>query len=436
MDVQQYDEAIVTYVDDDGYPFSYPTGFKDENGKIILEKTNLREGTYVSILFNHITPLPSGGYTDRRYAVLWGRLVFEGGRAVLNPSRSYGWDEKKIHFVQYCEESVPRAKRYLRMLEEKIGRPVKPAISAFQLFFRATRLPFVIATIVPVLLGAAVAAYHGFLDWILLLLTLIGAVSIHLGLNMANDYFDTKLGADEVNKTPTPFSGGSRVMQYGLLSPSAVISISSLFYVIGIGIGLYLAFTRGLIPILSLLLLGFLLSFFYTSPPLKLAYRGVGELAVGTGFGPVIVLGSYYVQAQSFHAAPLLASIPIGILIALILYINEIPDREADARAGKNTIVVRLAEKNKVMKLYKILLAAVYASIILAVVTAYAPVTTLLALLTIPMAVKTFKMINQSYGNPYFMIPGLASNIKLATVTGILLTVGYAIPAAAQMIIP
>jgi 1,4-dihydroxy-2-naphthoate octaprenyltransferase len=119
-ELQQYREAIITYVDEDGYPFSYPSDFETENGRIIIKQPKIREA-HVSVLFNHITPLPTGGYTDRRYVIFWGILKMEKDRAVLQPIKSYGWDEKKIHFVQYCEESIPRARRYLKLLEEKIG---------------------------------------------------------------------------------------------------------------------------------------------------------------------------------------------------------------------------------------------------------------------------------------------------------------------------
>ena len=436
-DVREYDEAIVTYVDDEGYPFSYPSSYRIEDGAVVLERhgwLKKKSSDKVSVLFNHITPLPTGGYMDRRYIVLWGGIEEKQDTIRFTPSRRYSWDEKKVHFFQYCEISVPRGRRYMQLLERELGRKLKPALSLFSLFFRVTRLPFLIATVVPTLLGAAVAAYHGIFDPLLFILTLIGVAAIHLGLNMANDYYDTKLGADNVNTTPTPFSGGSRALQYGLITPSAAVAMFSSFYALGLGIGLYLAITRGLVPILSLMLLGFILSFFYTAPPLKLAYRGVGEIAVGVGFGPVIVLGSYYVQTQGFHIAPLLASLPVGILIALILYANEIPDKRADALAGKRTLVVRLDDQT-VMKLYKALIALVYAIIVLTFAAGYAPFTTLLALLTIPTARKAVKQISETYGNPYYMIPGLATNIKLATTTGLLLAVGYIIPAAYNLLI-
>ncbi len=425
-DLELFKEAVVAYLDEDGYPVSYPSNFKIKDGFILVEKKfRISQGATVTITFNHITPLPSGGYTDRRYVVVRGRVESLDGSLKVSPDKIYGWDEKKTPFPEYCEIMVPQARRYVNEIVSEHGKASRPKISLPSLLFRSTRFPFTIATVVPVLIANTLAAYNGYFNPLLFILTLVGAVLIHLGLNMSNDYFDNKLGADNINRTPTPFSGGSRIIQYGLLTPSAVAGMSTLFYALGAAIGLYLAFSRGLIPILTIFAVGVLISIFYTAPPVKLAYRGLGEVAVGIGFGPVIVLGSYYVQAQELPISAFLASMPIGILIALILYINQIPDIPYDLAAGKRTIVTRLS-RDGVMKLYKALLATTYAVIVSAIVMGQAPPTTAVALLTIPYAIKTVRRVGENYGNPYMMIPAMGANIKLATWTGLLHAVGFA----------
>jgi 1,4-dihydroxy-2-naphthoate octaprenyltransferase len=197
-------------------------------------------------------------------------------------------------------------------------------------FVRITRAPFLTAVVVPVLLGAAVAWSEGVLRVGYLILALLGGACIHIGLNMSNDYFDHLSGNDEVNRELTPFSGGSRVIQEGILSARQVLVVSLLFYLVGISIGLYLALARGW-PILWLGLIGVLMAFFHNVAPFGLYYLvpGVGELAVAAGFGPIAVLGSYYVQAQKLSVAALWASLPVGLLIAAVLYINEFPDLKA-----------------------------------------------------------------------------------------------------------
>ena len=419
-----YSNAALTFIDDDGYPFSIPVNFEidSENQLVKISKPenfpSLR-GRDVGVIFNHVTTLPTGGYTDRRYIVFWGKLIEEGAKLLLKPEKGYTWNEKEVPFFQYSEIKVSRARRYLTQLHEK------PWLSAPWLILRTFRLPFVIATILPVALGAVVAYRSGFFDWLLFALTLAGAVLIHLGVNTANDYFDSKLGADDINTTPTPFSGGSRVIQYGLLQPSFVISLSAAASLGGSIIGIYLTLTRGL-PIVMLGLLGLFLSYMYTAPPLKLVYRGFGELSVGAGFGPLLVLGSYFVQAQGFTVEALLASLPPGILIMLILYVNEIPDRTWDDEAGKRTLVARMREESAVLG-YLISVAAVYAIIALSAAARIFPATAILALLTIPLSIRVRSLIKAHLGNPYGLMPAMSLNIKLYIYTTLLLLAGYLI---------
>jgi len=430
-ELRGYEEASLAFIDDDGYPASIPVepSFEDESIRLRLPAGVDAEriaGKRVNLVLNHITPLPTGGYTERRYVAMRGAASLRDDQVEFRPEARYGWDERRVPFPEYVEISTPRARGYLSRIGKELGRTFRPSISGAMTLFRATRLPFLMATAVPVSVGAAVAAYHGFFNLFLFLLTLIGASLIHIGLNMANDYYDVLLGADQLNKNPTPFSGGSRVAIYGLMTQGEVIRLSSLFYAAGGAIGLYLALTRGFIEIMTLLAIGVAISYFYTAPPLKLAYRGVGEAMVGLGFGPIVVLGSYFVQAQRLALEPLLASIPIGILIMLILYVNEIPDAPFDKAAGKLQLVTRLS-REAALRLLRLLLFLVYAWVVGMVVLGAAPVTALLALLTIPMARSTYRGVEATYGNAYAMMPSLSSNIKLTILTGLLIAVGYAV---------
>ena len=221
---------------------------------------------------------------------------------------------------------------------------MKPRLSLGWLTLRATRLPFLSATLIPVGIGIAIAAVHGSFDLPAALLTVIGAAAVHLGLNVANDVFDAQLGADDQNVNPTQYSGGSRVIQYGLVSLRRMATISVSMYAVGVGIGLVLLLTRYSPALLTIGVLGLLLSLSYTAPPLKLVYRGLGELTTAIGFGPLMLVGAYVVQSVGvLRPEPFVASLPIALLVMLILYVNEVPDRQADARAGKRTLPVRMA---------------------------------------------------------------------------------------------
>ncbi|NIR59166.1 MAG: prenyltransferase, partial [Gammaproteobacteria bacterium] len=153
-----------------------------------------------------------------------------------------------------------------------------------------------------------------------------------------------------------PFNGGSRVIQAGLLAPWKVLLAAIACFAATVGIGLYLNTRIGGAPLADTPLLwagvaGIALGVTYTLGPLRLSYRGLGEIAIAAGFGPVIVLGSHYVLSGAvlpdWHwQTPLAASVPVAIFVALIVWINEFQDAPADARTSKRTWVVRLAEQN------------------------------------------------------------------------------------------
>jgi 1,4-dihydroxy-2-naphthoate polyprenyltransferase len=289
--------------------------------------------------------------------------------------------------------------------------------------------------VVPILLGVAVAAREGGWSLFLAALTLLAGALVHLGLNVANDVFDTRSGADAANTTPTQFSGGSRVAHYGLVDLRTLARLSATFYLAGVGIGLFLAARTDFWPLFWLGAAGVVISVFYTAPPFRLVHRGVGELAVALGFGPIMLLGAYFVQAERFSFEAIYLSIPVAILIALVLYVNEIPDRAGDDAAGKRTLPVRWS-KDAVIRVY--LWAAGLASAMIAVgaVTGILPRPTLIALATIPLAVKVGRALRRDYDDPYaLMFSAMGANIKLHLFTGLLLFAGYLVAIGADRLL-
>jgi 1,4-dihydroxy-2-naphthoate octaprenyltransferase len=285
-------------------------------------------------------------------------------------------------------------------------------------------LPFLSATIAPVGLGIAVAASHGHWHWALAILTILAAAFVHLGLNVANDVFDTRSGADAANVTPTQFSGGSRVIHYGLLSMTQMERLSAAFYAAGLLIGVILALLSSFWPVLVLGVLGAAVSYFYTAPPLRLVHRGLGEIAVFLGFGPIMTLGAYYVQAKAFGWEALYASIPVGILVALILYVNEVPDRPGDAAAGKRTLPVRWT-KERVIQVYVVSVVLAFALIGLGVLSSLLPVPTIIALAAFPLMPPVAHGLRHFYDSPYQLMPFMGKNIKLHAAASGLLILGY-----------
>lgn len=294
----------------------------------------------------------------------------------------------------------------------------------------ALRVPFLTASIVPVLLGTAIAWFTtGTLYWGFFFLTLLAGLLIHIGTNVINDYADHKSGNDEVNREfVRPFSGGSRVIQLGLLTPLEVLSGGLLFFLLSALIGFYLAWTRGPL-ILVLGAIGFLSGMFYAGGPFNWAKRGTGELLVGLNFGILMTLGAYYVQTQSFSWVPVIAAIPVSLLIAAVLYINEFPDYTADKQVGKNTLVVRLGRGRAVI-LYALIMAGVYLSIGLGVATGALPLTALLGLITLPLAIRAIQYARKFHSSPFDLVPANALTVTSHLATGLLLTLAFLISPA------
>jgi 1,4-dihydroxy-2-naphthoate polyprenyltransferase len=428
---ERFAHAVIAYVGPDGYPMSAAAEFKTDpdRGVVLLQapagETQPPEGEQVNVVFSHIRPQPGVGYDERRYVSLWGPLRRTEEGFELAADRVQGWDEQEMTFFEYSERGVPQAHRYLAQVSEETGRTVRPKLAFGWLFLRATRLPFLTATFVPVLLGIAVAGERGDFSWWVALLTLVGGACIHLGLNVANDVFDTTSGADAANVNPTQFSGGSRVVHYGLISLRGITLLSAGFYAVGIAIGLVLCATRGW-GLLWLGVAGVLLSLFYTAPPLKFVHRGLGEVIVAIGFGPIMTLGAYYVQAQRYDWEPFLASLPVGILIALVLYVNEIPDRPADAAAGKRTLPVRLS-KEAIVNGYAAAVGLAFAMIVVFAAAGWIARPAIIAVLAAPLAVPVYRALKEHYDNPYALMPAMAKNIQLHLATGVLLILGYLI---------
>jgi 1,4-dihydroxy-2-naphthoate octaprenyltransferase len=287
------------------------------------------------------------------------------------------------------------------------------------------RLPFATASVMPVLLGTAIAwGTDGVFSPLYFILTLIAGVFAHLGTNIVNDYFDHRSGNDEVNiEFVRPFSGGSRMIQRNLLTPRQVLDASLVFFVLASVIGLYLAYVRGL-EIFCLGLIGIFSGFFYTAPPFNLAARGIGEFVVGINFGALMTLGAYFVQTQRLSWEPVIASLPITLLIAAVLYINEYPDHDADKAVGKRHLVVRLGKRGALPG-YIFLLAGTYVSVVVAVIAQVIPIWTLIALLTIPLAVKAGRVALANYADTKALVPANAGTVMNHMLTGILMTLAY-----------
>jgi 1,4-dihydroxy-2-naphthoate octaprenyltransferase len=209
-------------------------------------------------------------------------------------------------------------------------------------YFLAVRPMFLTASILPVLLGTAVGVSSGGqFDVSVFILALFSVMLAHAGINVLNDVYDDLNGTDRVNdERISPFTGGSRFIQDAVLSQQQMRRWGQLLLATSALLGLILVIHKGFF-VLVLGVAGLLMGVAYSAPPLALASRGLGELAVGVGFGVLPVVGAAWLQAGFFSWEALIISVPVSIWVANILLVNEVPDYTADGKAGKNTLVVR-----------------------------------------------------------------------------------------------
>jgi 1,4-dihydroxy-2-naphthoate octaprenyltransferase len=217
------------------------------------------------------------------------------------------------------------------------------------------------ASMASMLLGALFAARDGPLHAGWLTMTVLGIFFIEVAKNASGELFDYDSGADlgVAPEDRSPFSGGKRVLVDRLLTRAQTRAIALAGYVLGAAAGIIIAAERE--PrVLGLGILGIGCAFFYHASPVRLSYRGFGELAVAFCYGPLIACGTYLVQRGRISAGIILAAVPLGLLIAAFLWINEFPDYRADRAAGKRTWVVRLGRRRAAVS-FAVLIAAALA---------------------------------------------------------------------------
>lgn len=221
-----------------------------------------------------------------------------------------------------------------------------------------------LASAASLFLGASAAAADGPLAWGWLAATVLGIFFVEVAKNASGEVFDFDSGTDQAVAPAdrSPFSGGKRVMVEGLLTRRQTWAVAAAAYLLAAATGALIALARE--PrVLALAVAGAACAWFYHAPPLKLAYRGLGELAVATCYGPLIAAGVYLVQRGEVSQEVVLTAVPLGLAIGAFLYINEFPDYAADRAAGKRTLVVRLG-RARASRAFAALVAATFLALL------------------------------------------------------------------------
>ncbi|MBN2496330.1 MAG: prenyltransferase [Deltaproteobacteria bacterium] len=281
------------------------------------------------------------------------------------------------------------------------------------------RAPFLVLSVLLVLIGGAVALKDGVFDGLRFALAMIGVTLAHVAVNLFNELSDHLTGID-MHTRRTPFSGGSGTLQQGHTTPRAVRIAAFAALGVAFAIGLYLAWVSGW-ALMALIAAGGLAAVFYTT---HLARWVLGELAAGVCLGTFVVLGSYYAQAGTLTPAVIWLSVPPGILTALLLLLNEFPDVEADREGGRRHLVITLGWRRAAV-VYTASLAASYLILVAGVLLDAFPATVLLALLTLPLACKAAYTALRHGDRFEKLVPALGANVGMILGTDLLIAVAY-----------
>ncbi|HEY3274003.1 MAG TPA: prenyltransferase [Methanocella sp.] len=284
---------------------------------------------------------------------------------------------------------------------------------------REFRVLFLFFAAVPLAMGSAVAYryYPGQFSWPYFFLSLAAILLLHAGTIAFNDYFDFRSGADTIRRERTPFTGGTGLLPAGILKPWQVLAAGSLCFALCIAIGLFIVFTRS--PIIFLFgVAGVGLGIFYTAPPLKLAYRLLGEITWLSSF-PLTALGALFVQSPAFGPGDILAMlpaitatsvtiVPVALLATAGLLVLELPDYDADREARKVGIAV-LAGKKATTVLFVIFCIVAFGWLVMTVITGFLSTTGLLALAGLPVLAWVGYGLVKHGERPAKLIPHIAT---------------------------
>jgi 1,4-dihydroxy-2-naphthoate polyprenyltransferase len=271
---------------------------------------------------------------------------------------------------------------------------VRPARSRvpLRIWAMAARPRTLPAAIAPVLVGTALAGTEGEFRPLAFCAALVGSIFIQIGTNLSNDYSDARRGADTEERL-----GPVRVTAGGLVPPRKVLVATWLAFAIAVAAGAYLIALVGW-ELLAIGAASILAGVLYTGGPRPYGYEGLGELFVFLFFGVVAVTGSYYVQTEELTWLAVALSVPVGLLAAGILVVNNIRDVETDRRAGKRTLAVRVG-RERARRLFAVMVTVPFV-IVIAIAAVDSRPELLVALLAAPLVPPLVRTVSSRTDGP------------------------------------
>ncbi len=260
--------------------------------------------------------------------------------------------------------------------------------SAVRIWLMAARPRTLPTGAAPVLVGTALAQAAGTFHALRFVAALVGAIFIQVGANLSNDYSDARRGADTEDRL-----GPVRVTAGGLVPPRQVLVATAVAFGIAVLAGAYLIATAG-VEILLVGVASILAGVLYTGGPRPYGYEGLGEVFVFLFFGVAAVAGSYFAQTERWDWEAFALAVPVGLLAASLLVVNNVRDLDTDRRAGKRTLAVRLG-RERTRALYAGMLALAYATVPIAWLAGSLDAWIALTWLTIPVAVRLVRTVRE-----------------------------------------
>ena len=292
-------------------------------------------------------------------------------------------------------------------------------MSPLRLWVSAARPRTLPAAVAPVLVGTALAISEGALRPLAFACALVGSVFIQIGTNLSNDYSDARRGADTDDRL-----GPVRVTAGGLMPPRQVLVGTYLAFGIAVLAGVYLVAVAG-VELLIVGVVSILAGVLYTGGPRPYGYEGLGELFVFLFFGVVAVTGSYFVQTERLSLEAVALSVPVGLLAAAIIVVNNVRDVDTDRRAGKRTLAVKLGRR-RARGLFSVLLGLAFAWTVALALAGAPTVWLLLGLVAAPLGVPLVRTV-ATRGDGPSLNAALAGSGRLLAVYSVLVSIGLLI---------
>lgn len=287
--------------------------------------------------------------------------------------------------------------------------------------------PSLLMSFLLVTLGTLAALHDGYFNLTYYLLAIVGVSLAQNAVNVLNDFYDYKTGVD-ARTVKTPFSGGSKYIVNGLIRPQSAFTFGLISLLLAGFMGAYFILFRGL-ALFPLILFSGVSVYFYTTP---FARMYLGEFLAGLNLGPLAVIGAYFVQATRFSMSPFAAGLAPGIMIANVLFLNEFPDVEADSAGGRKNLPILLGRR-RAARLYVSLEAIALVWVVISSLTGLTPFTTIIALASLPFALKAVSGAMRYSEDTRRLVPALGANVLTAYVTIALLSVGYLLAGAVSI---